>query len=193
MQALLLGILLFDQHISAFGFAAVFVTSYGMFLMSNLNLKKLELDKAALFGALAGLCLAIAAFNLKFASDQMKLLDFDNFSAAMLTLMWVILLQNIFFMIIKSSQKSLVKDLTSLFRDENRASFFKMSILSLLGAVLWFSAFTIGEVIYVKAVGQIELTAALLISWHLKEKHKPREFAGIAVTAIGILALIYFH
>jgi uncharacterized membrane protein len=81
--------------------------------------------------------------------------------------------------------------LKNLLVSENRGSFLKMSSLSFVGSTLWFVAFAIGEVVYVKAVGQVELIAALLISLHLKEKHKTREFVGIFVTAIGILALIF--
>ncbi len=193
LQSLLLGLALFDQHISSGGFVAILVTTLGMILMSNMSIKKLELDKAALFGTLSGLCFSISAFNLKFASDQMKLIGNNDYAAGANTLMWVILLQNLIFVIIKSSQKRLRQDLQKLLTTENRSSFLKMSILSFAGSILWFIAFSIGNVIYVKAVGQVELIAALLISWHLKEKYKTREFVGIFVTALGILALIFFH
>ena len=107
--------------------------------------------------------------------------------------MWVILLQNLIFLIIKSSQRRLKKDLGNLFAAENRRSFLKTSVLSFTGSILWFLAFSIGNVVYVKAVGQVELIVSLFISWHLKEKYKKRELVGIAVTALGILALIFFH
>jgi len=193
LQSLLLGVLLFGQSVSSLGCVAILITSCGMFLMSNLNLKKFELDKGALFGAISGLCFSISAFNLKFASDQMKLIGSNDYAAGALTLMWVILLQNLIFIAIKSAQRRLKKDLKNLFGAENRRSFFKTSILSFIGSMLWFIAFAIGNVIYVKAVGQVELIVALLISWHLKEKLKTRELVGIIITAFGILALIFFH
>jgi drug/metabolite transporter (DMT)-like permease len=193
LQSLLLGVALFGQHISSTGLVAILITASGMFLMSNISVRKFEFDKAAIFGALSGTCFSVSAFNLKFASDQIDLLGYNNYAAAALTLAWVIALQNSIFLVIKSSQKTLHQDLKNLFNSENRSSFFKMGALSFMGSLLWFTAFAIGEVIYVKAVGQIELIAALLISWYLKEKHKPREFIGIFVTAIGILTLIFFH
>jgi uncharacterized membrane protein len=191
LQSLLLGILIFGQEISTSGLAAILITTIGMFLMSNLNLKKLEFDKAAFLGTLSGACFSISAFNLKFASDQLNLAGYNDYTAGMLTLMWVIAWQNLIFIAIKSSQKTLIRDLKNLLVSENRGSFLKMSSLSFVGSTLWFVAFAIGEVVYVKAVGQVELIAALLISLHLKEKHKTREFVGIFVTAIGILALIF--
>jgi len=193
LQSLLLGIAFFNQHISTGGLVAILVTTAGMILMSNLNLRKFELDKAAFFGTLSGLCFSISAFNLKFASDQMKLIGFNDYAAGAMVLMWVILLQNLIFLIIKSSQRRLKKDLGNLFTAENRRSFLKTSVLSFTGSILWFLAFSIGNVVYVKAVGQVELIVALFISWHLKEKYKKQEIVGIAVTALGILALIFFH
>lgn len=193
LQSLLIGIFIFGQEISVAGFTTILITFCGMFLMSNLNIKKFEFDHAALLGTLCGLCFSISAFSLKSASTQLKLIDYDNYSSAITTLMWTIFFQNLLFLILKLSQKRLTKDLRNLFAAENKSSFFKMSLLSFVGSILWFIAYAIGEVVYVKAVGQIELIAALLISWHLKEKHKTREFAGIFVTAIGILALIFIQ
>jgi len=191
LQSLLIAILIFGQEISLAGFVAILITFCGMFLMSNLSVKKFEFDQAAFFGTLCGLCFSISAFSLKNASTQLKLIDYSNYSAGITALMWTIFFQNLIFLLIKISQKTLVKDLRSLFVAENKFSFFKMSLLSFVGSILWFIAYAIGEVVYIKAVGQIELIAALLISWHLKEKHKTREFVGIFVTAIGILALIF--
>lgn len=67
LQSLLLGILIFEQKISTGGLVAILITTIGMFLMSNLNLKKLQFDKAAFLGALSGACFSISAFNSKFA------------------------------------------------------------------------------------------------------------------------------
>lgn len=191
LQSLLIAILIFGQEISAAGFASILITFCGMFLMSNLSVKKFQFDQAAFFGTLCGLCFSISAFSLKSAATHLKLIDYDNYSSAITTLMWTIFFQNLIFLIVKISQQRLTKDLRSLFVAENKSSFLKMSLLSFVGSILWFIAYAIGEVVYIKAVGQIELIAALLISWHLKEKHKTREFVGIFITAIGILALIF--
>lgn len=192
LQSLLLGVLLFNQDVSLMGIAAILVTSIGMILMSNISLtKKTGLDKAALFGALSGLAFSISAFGIKFGTQEMKLLGYGNVAAGITDLCFVVFFQNLFFITVKSLQNRLRKDLRSMIAAENKLSFLKTSILSLIGSILWFVAFAIGNVIYVKAVGQIELVIAVLISLHLGEKHNKREFAGIAVTAFGILTLIF--
>jgi uncharacterized membrane protein len=191
LQSLLLGIAFFGQQISSFGLVGILITTFGMFLMSNLEIRNFKFDRAAFFGTLSGLCFSISAFNLKFASDQLNALEFNDFAAGAITLMWVIVIQNLMFILLKSSQKRVISDLKKLLASENRWSFLKMSTLSFAGSIFWFIAFAIGEVVHVKAVGQVELIAALLISWRLKETHKIREFVGILITAIGIFALIF--
>lgn len=195
LQTLILGLLFFHQSISNLAFLLIILTSFGVFLMSNLSLKIKNFNlsqKAVLFGLLSGFCFSISAFNLKFASESLYTLGYSKFVAPTLVLLWVILLQNIIFILVKSSQKRLSTDLKKLLSSENRFSFIKTSLLSFLGSLFWFVAFALGNVIYVKAVGQIEMVFALLAShFYLHEKHSKREFIGIAVTTIGILSLIF--
>lgn len=195
LQTLILGLLLFNQSISNLGFLLIILTSFGVFLMSNLSLKIKNFNfsqKAVLFGLLSGFCFSISAFNLKFASESLYALGYSKFAGPTIVLLWVILLQNIIFILVKSYQKRLKADLKKLISSENRASFIKTSLLSFVGSLFWFIAFALGNVIYVKAVGQIEMVFALLAShFYLREKHSKREFIGIAVTTVGILSLIF--
>jgi drug/metabolite transporter (DMT)-like permease len=56
---------------------------------------------------------------------------------------------------------------------ENKSTFFKTTIFSFLGSICWFTAYSLGKVVYVKAVGQIELLMAIASSYFiLKEKLK---------------------
>jgi drug/metabolite transporter (DMT)-like permease len=195
LQTMLLGFLVFGQIISQIGFIAVIMTSLGMILMSNFKLKdNSKLDKSALFGAASGLFFAISAFSLKFSAEELLGLEYSNIKAATTVLLWVIAFQNLLFVIIKSLQKNLIQDLKKLFSLENKASFFKTALLSFAGSLCWFAAFTIGNVVYVKVVGQIELILAIIIShYYLKEKHNLREVLGIIITGAGILLLTIFH
>ncbi len=196
LQTMIIGLLFFHQQISLTGFAAIMVTVMGVILMSNFTLKNASkvFDQAAIFGLLSGLSFSISAFNLKFASEVMMLDGYSVIKAPLITLFWVIVFQNIIFFIIKSSQKRFISDLKTLFSAENKFVFLKMGLLSFSGSAFWFVAFTLGNVIYVKAVGQIEMVLAVLISHvHLKEQHKRRDIAGLILTSIGILALIFFH
>ena len=131
---------------------------------------------------------------MKSASDILLLLDFSNLKAALTVLFWVIFFQNILLSIVKIYQKRFLSDLKSLVCLENKSTFFKTTIYSFLGSVCWFTAYGIGKVVYVKAVGQIELIMAIAVSYfHLKEKLTKAESIGIVLTSCGILMLILVH
>lgn len=200
LQSMIIGLLLFSQAVSFIGFMAIMITTIGIFLISKLSFKSKEQfitsikDPATIYGLLSGFCFSISAFNLKFACDILMPLGYSNFKASLIVLMWVICIQNIIFIIIKSYQKTIKEDLKSLFFSENKLAFIKTTLLSFVASTCWFTAFSLQKVVYVKAVGQIELVTAILIShFILKEKHSRREMLGIGLTSFGILILIFFH
>ena len=201
LQALVIGFLFFNQTISFSGLVAIAITVAGVILMSGLDfddgfkgfLKSLR-NKAAFYGLLSGFCFSISAFHIKFASEILLPLGYSNLKAAMTILMWVICFQNVFFIGIKLYQKRFKKDLQSLLSSENKSGFVKTTILSFAGSICWFTAFSLGKVVYVKAVGQSELIIAILVShFILKEKHDLKEMAGILLTASGLVLLIFLH
>ena len=103
----------------------------------------------------------------------------------------LIFLQNIFYGTIKIYQNRLISDLKKLFTTENLLSFFIAGISSFFGSIFWYTATAIGQVIYVKTVGQLEVIIAILISvFYLKERHKKIELIGIFITLFGILLLL---
>ncbi len=196
LQSLFLGVIFFNQSVSLIGFFAIVITSIGMIMMSNLKLKNFRdnIDKAAICGALSGLCFSFSAFGIKFSAQSLINYGYSDFNAATIVLMWVICFQNIYFGIVKSAQNRFVCDIKNLFAAENTATILKTGMFSILASLCWFSAYAIGNVVYVKAVGQTELILGVLIScWHLKEKQKASELTGIALTSLGILTLILFH
>lgn len=200
LQTLILSLLFFDRHISASAVAAIILTASGVILISgsifNEGIKKFFTslnNKAVIYGLLCGFCFSISAFSLKFASQELFAAKYSGIMVPLLVLLWIIFMQNIFFIILKSYQKRLFHDLKTLFLLENKASFFKTSILSFSGSICWFTAFAFGTVVYVKAVGQLELLLAVLVShFMLQEKIKTIEIAGIITTALGILWLILY-
>ncbi len=201
LQTMLLGLLFFNESISFAGFVSIIIATIGVILISGLNFNGDKKDfieslknKAILHGLLSGLYFSISAFNLKFASHSLELLQYSALKASTLVLLWVILFQNILFVTLKSFQGRLTYDLKSLFSAENKTAFFKTSLLSFAGSFCWFTAYTIGNVIYVKAVGQIDLVLAVLIShFILKEKNSKKEIVGMFLTSLGIILLILLH
>ena len=198
MQSLIMGYIFFSQYISFTGFLIILLTTFGVFLMSNIRIseiKKFSISQpAVLYGLLTGFFFSITAFHLQFAAQNLIKSGQSPVIAATTVLLWVIVIQNILFAFVKSYQGRIIKDLKKLFSLENKTAFVKMSALSFFGSLFWFVAFAIGNVIYVKALGQIEMVFAVLVSqFYLSEKHNSREMLGISITAIGILLLVFYH
>jgi len=198
LQSYLIGLLFFNTLISTSDLISILVATIGVILISGnftagyKNLAKSFYNQSSLYGLLTGLSFSISAFNLKFASDKLYSLQYSPVKTALIVLMWIICFQNIFFVIVKFCQRTLIRDFKSIISLENKYTFLKTSILSFCGSFCWFIAYGLGEVVYVKAVGQIEIVIAILISFLLlKEKLKKIEIIGITLTSSGILWLIF--
>jgi len=58
----------------------------------------------------------------------------------------------------------------------------------------WFTAFTLVNASYVKAVGSVELVFAVLSSWLLfRERPSPTELAGVALVMLGVVVTVTMH
>jgi drug/metabolite transporter (DMT)-like permease len=63
-----------------------------------------------------------------------------------------------------------------------------IGVTSAVGSIAWFTAFTLQNASYIRAVGQIEVVFTLLISvLYFRERISSLELAGIAATVAGIL------
>ena len=66
-----------------------------------------------------------------------------------------------------------------------------VGVAGALASIGWFSAFTLQNAAYVRALGQIELIFPIIVSAVIfREKIKSQEIAGIAFIIIGILILL---
>ena len=66
-----------------------------------------------------------------------------------------------------------------------------VGVAGVLASIGWFSAFTLQNAAYVRALGQIELVFTIIASAvFFREKIKSLEFAGIAFIITGILILV---
>jgi drug/metabolite transporter (DMT)-like permease len=67
-----------------------------------------------------------------------------------------------------------------------------VGVAGVLASIFWFSAFTLQNAAYVRALGQIELVFTMLASViFFREKIKGLEVAGIIFIIIGILILVF--
>lgn len=201
LQALFLGLIFFGEKISYMGIFFVIIAMIGVVLMSGsiFNqgwrkfLQSLK-NQAAFYGLLCGLFFSISAFFVKFTAQAFASEKYSIIEAAIFTLLWVIIFQNLIISLIKILQKRFFSDLQKLLRSENKYAFFRTSILSFLGSVCWFIAFGIGTVVYVKVVGQLELVWSSVASYYiLREEIKPLESWGIIFTVLGIIGVILWH
>lgn len=81
------------------------------------------------------------------------------------------------------------KGLIAMLPDWRLCSF--IGFTSALGSICWFTAMTIENASYVKAVGQVETIFTLLISHlYFREKLNRPEFVGIAVIVAGVLIFL---
>jgi drug/metabolite transporter (DMT)-like permease len=63
--------------------------------------------------------------------------------------------------------------------------------MSMAGSFCWFTAFTLQNAAYVKAVGQFELILSLLVTVvFFKERIAPREWIGVGVLSLSVLGMI---
>ncbi len=198
LQALLIGILCFKDSIPINGILAIIVTTIGIGCLSQLNFKSRKTltqsfkNTSVIYGLLTGFSFSISAFTLKHACTLLSPAGHNPIKTALIVLLWVIFFQNLLFISIKTHQKRLKEDLLALINAENKYSALKTTALSFFASICWFTAYGMGNVVYVKAIGQIELVFAIVAShFLLKEKLKRVELIGILLIILGILWLIY--
>jgi len=197
IQACLIGALFYKETISFIEIYIVFLAFIGVILMTNLNFKNrteflISLKNPSnIYGLLCGSCFAFTAYNLKSATIILTSQGYANLLASTIVLFYTIFIQNCFFILIKIKQGSLKKDVTKLFASENKKSFYITAIISLVGSIFWYGAYSYGKVIYVKTVGQLEIVLALLVSiFYLKERDNILNYIGIFITFLSVILLL---
>ncbi|MBT8005693.1 MAG: EamA family transporter, partial [Rhodospirillales bacterium] len=66
-----------------------------------------------------------------------------------------------------------------------------VGLTSVTGSALWFTAFTLQQVSYVKALGLVEMVLVILITtFFFKEHISRKEITGMALVTLGIILLL---
>jgi len=199
IQALILGFLLYNFRFNFNEILAIFIAFIGIILLAKIDFKNFKdftkslKNIASLYGILCGFCFGITSYNIQFASNYLISDGFNSIKASTLVLLYTIFFQNIFFIIFKSFQKRLFSDVKKLFLIDNYRKFLLTSLSSFVGSICWYGAYSIGNVIHVKTVGQLEIIASMLVAkFHFKEKNSIKENLGIIFIIIAILLIILF-
>lgn len=193
VQAALFGIILLGDYLSGIAFLAILVSLAGILTLSvtqsHLTLATFWRslgDKATLMGVGSGACFGISAVSYRAASLS---LEHPNFLvAAGYTLVAILTFQTIIMTIWLAARQ----------RGELLASLRSWRVGSLVGltgalaSAGWFTAMTLQNAAYVKALGQIELVFSYIASrFFFREKTSGIELIGILLVVGGILMLVF--
>ena len=186
----LVGLLLIGEGVSTISMFLICLGGAGVFFLSK-KVSSVDrsnfsiLNKSAVYGLLSGLLFAISA--VCYRSATLSVVSDLVYLRAGFTLLIVILSQSfvmtIWLALVEPGQIKLVW--------LERKKGFWVGVTSLGGSFFWFTAFTLQNAAYVKAVGQIELIFSLLITTlFFKERILNREILGMLLIGISALGLI---
>ncbi|MDO8420541.1 MAG: EamA family transporter [Parvibaculum sp.] len=195
VQAALFGIIVLGDHPSLGAVAAILVSFVGVVAISMakshltlVNFARSLSEKPTLMGIGTGAGFGISAVCYRAASLS---LDADGvFISAAYTLVTVLVIQTVLMgaWLAWREPDQIVKT----------AKAWKVSLLvgiaGALASVGWFTAMTIENAAYVRALGQIELVFTFASSHFLfKEKTEQLELTGIALVIGGLLLLLFLR
>jgi drug/metabolite transporter (DMT)-like permease len=192
IQTAFFTILILGEAVAGITFLAIIISFVGVCFLS---LAKLTFDpreflfswtnKGALMGLANGMLLGISAVSYRGAGLS---LDSDNaLLAASATLMVALIIQTILLTAYLYFYEK--GELKKVWQNKGKASL--VGLTSMLGSVGWFTAMTIQNAAYVRAVGQVELIFSFLTSILIfKEKITFYEILGTVLIVGGILILL---
>ena len=192
VQTAIFGLVILGEPIGLAATFAIGISLAGVMLISaaksRLNLRNLLLGltgRAAFFGVLSGTFFGLSAVAYRAASLS---LGGEGFlMQAAFTLACVVLFQTALMTIwIRLREPG---ELTRVVRRWRIASL--VGVSGMLGSAGWFTAMTLENAAYVRAVGQIELVFTFIASYFFfRERSNTLELAGILLIVTGIIILL---
>ncbi|MFP5509369.1 MAG: EamA family transporter [Alphaproteobacteria bacterium] len=186
------GLLVLGEGVTPAGLAAILLGLVGVLVLSGTpgltgNLWRRIASRAAGLGLLAGALFAVSSVAYRGAS--LELASDDPFLRAMVTLAAVTASQTIAMTLwLRWREPGQIGAVVRVWR---RAVW--IGLTSMAGSLCWFTAFTLQNVAYVKAVGQVELIFSLAASiLFFNERFTRREAVGIALISASVLSLVLF-
>lgn len=190
LQTALIGLILFGEAVTGMGVIAMVIGFAGVIVLSgaigkDTNWRASLTSPATLLGLSAGALFGISATTYCAASLMIE--TPDPFERAFITLAAVTSMQLIGMLIyLLWRDRAEIGRVMSVWRT---AGF--VGLTSIAGSYCWFTAFTLQNAAYVKAVGQIELIFSIIATTLVfKEKITLREFIGIGFISLSVLGLV---
>ena len=190
MLTVLVGLVLLGEGVSPAGFLCIFVGLIGVLLLSDTaDLSgpawRRLVNPAAGLGLASGFLFSISAVAYRGASLQVEVAE--PLLRAGVTLSAVTMMQMVGMAIWLRWRDP--DEISRVWAARRTAGF--IGLFSMAGSFGWFTAFTLQNAAYVKALGQVELILSLLASvLFFREKVSWRELIGMAVLAVSIVALV---
>lgn len=190
VQAMLVGLVLLQENVSWIGFVAILLGLFGVLLLSNeAGNNQTEsyryFNKATGLGLLAGFLFAISAVSYRGATLHVSMPS--AISVAAVTLLAVVSLQMISMAIWIYLREP--GQLSAVWKARKSAIW--IGLTSMGGSFGWFTAFSLQNAAYVKALGQIELILSLVASYFFfQEKVTSREITGVVFLAVSVVILV---
>lgn len=192
MLTALIGLVVLGEAVSALGVLAIAIGFVGVLLLSDPpKTATTPLGWTRFFNRAAGLGLASGALfgvsAVGYRAASLSLPAEDVFLRASLTLAVVTTAQTLAlgaWLIWREKG-----EVTRVIRSWRVSSL--VGLTSMLGSLAWFTAFTLQNAAYVKALGQIELVFSFLASWLIfHERTSRREGIGVALLVVSVLLIV---
>ena len=194
VQAALFGFILLGEKLTTGTIAAIFVGVIGVMTISMArmplswrNTLTALTSRTALIGIASGGVFGISA--VAYRSASLSLEGAGPIMSAAVTLACVTTFQTAFMLIWMAwkDKREIVQVLVTW-----RSSAL-VGIAGIVGSACWFTAMTLQQVAYVRALGQIELVFTFIASWFLfRERINAMELAGCLLIVSGILGLLFW-
>jgi drug/metabolite transporter (DMT)-like permease len=193
-QVALLGFVILGDSLNPAGILAIVISMIGVMTLSAANttitaknfLVSLA-EKPTLVGIASGAFLGASV--VFFRGAALSLGEGDYLMRAAFTLAVAVTMQTVMmggYLLIREAGQ-----MTAVLRSWKWS--LPVGIAGALASIGWFTAFTLQNAAYVRALGQIELVFTFIASIvFFKEKTRPAELAGIAMIVAGILILLLF-
>lgn len=186
------GALFFSEVISLQGWLAIAISVLGVLVITvvkanvtDRNLVARVWNKSAATGLASGLCFALASLSIREAALSFR--DGTILFPAALTLLTTVIIQSIIlgiYIVIRERKQ------IAIMAHEWKVGAF-VGATSALGSIGWFTAFTLQNASFVKALGQVEFIFTLAISvLYFRERTSPGELLGMLLVVIGIIYLL---
>lgn len=192
VQTAIFGFFVLGDHLTLSASVAIMISLAGVFAISSARAAKglggiisSLTDRTALIGVASGACFGISAVSYRAASLS---LGGEGFlMQAAFTLAAVTTLQTVLMAIYMRWREP--GQITAVLRSWRVSSL--VGLAGMLASAGWFTAMTIQNAAYVRALGQIELIFTIVFSYFVfGERSNRLELIGIVLVTVGILVLL---